>query len=419
MKNNMLKKIYNKFEKMFYLIKKSVYFAWHRHHFLIPPSAMKKYIKSFFVVLRRNGSTANLIVSKKAYAKWIEENEFEPKYKKFKYNPKISVIIPVYNVSRKLLSECLDSILNQSYDNFEICLADDNSSNEETKQTLKEYEEKDKRIKVVYRKENGMISKASNSALELSTGEFIMLVDNDDTINKDAMYYMVEALNDNKKLDFIYSDEDKLDYNGNRCEPHFKPDYSPDTFMSINYICHLSMIRKTIVDKLGGFRSEYDGSQDYDLFLRVVEVTDNIYHIDKILYHWRQTPTSTAGSIDNKNYTIDTSIKALNQALKRRKINGYAYKHPNLNSFLINYEHDNPLVSIIIPTRDRLDLLKNCVDSIIDKCTYKNYEIVIADNDSKEKETLNFFKEYKKKYKNFLVEKVSGEFNYSKINFIQ
>ena len=416
MKNNMLKKIYNKFEKMFYLIKKSVYFAWHRHHFLIPPSAMKKYIKSFFVVLRRNGSTANLIVSKKAYAKWIEENEFEPKYKKFKYNPKISVIIPVYNVSRKLLSECLDSILNQSYDNFEICLADDNSSNEETKQTLKEYEEKDKRIKVVYRKENGMISKASNSALELSTGEFIMLVDNDDTINKDAMYYMVEALNDNKKLDFIYSDEDKLDYNGNRCEPHFKPDYSPDTFMSINYICHLSMIRKTIVDKLGGFRSEYDGSQDYDLFLRVVEVTDNIYHIDKILYHWRQTPTSTAGSIDNKNYTIDTSIKALNQALKRRKINGYAYKHPNLNSFLINYEHDNPLVSIIIPTRDRLDLLKNCVDSIIDKCTYKNYEIVIADNDSKEKETLNFFKEYKKKYKNFLVEKVSGEFNYSKIN---
>jgi len=411
-----MKKIFSKVEKVIRLVKKSIYFAWHRHHFLIPPSAMKKYIRSFFAVLKRSGSTANLVENKKAYAKWIEENEVEPTYKKFKYNPKISVIIPVYNVSRKLLSECLDSILNQTYKNFEICLADDNSSNEETKETLKEYEEKDGRIKVVYRKENGMISKASNSALELATGDFIMLVDNDDTISRDAMYYMVEALNKNKKLDFIYSDEDKLDYNANRCEPHFKPDYSPDTLMSINYICHLSMIRKTIVDELGGFRSEYDGSQDYDLFLRVAEVTDNIHHIDKILYHWRQTATSTAGSIDNKNYTIDTSIKALNEALKRRKIKGNAYKHPDLNAFLINYEHNNPLVSIIIPTRDRLDLLKSCVDSIIEKCAYKNYEIIIADNDSIEKETLKFFDEYKEKYQNFLVEKVSGEFNYSKIN---
>lgn len=411
-----MKKMFSKIEKVMRLVKKAVYFAWHRHHFLIPPSAMKKYIKSFFVVLKRSGSTANLVANQKAYIKWLKENEVEPIYKKFKYNPKISVIIPVYNVSRKLLSECLDSILNQTYENFEICLADDHSSNEETINTLKEYEQKDERIKVVYRKENGMISAASNSALEQATGEFIMLVDNDDTISKDAMYYMVETLNNDKNLDFIYSDEDKLDYNGNRCEPHFKPDYSPDTLMSINYICHLSMIRKSIVDELGGFRSEYDGSQDYDLFLRVIEVTNNIHHIDKILYHWRQTPTSTAGSIDNKNYTIDTSIKALNEALKRRNIKGNAYKHPNLNAFLINYEHDNPLVSIIIPTRDKVNLLKNCVDSIIEKCTYKNYEIVVADNDSVQEETLEFFKEYKKKYKNFLVEKVSGEFNYSKIN---
>jgi len=415
--NNMLKKIYQKFEKVLYLVKKSVYFAWHRHHFLIPPKAMKKYIKSFFTVLKRSGSnTSSLVINKKAYQKWIIEHEFEPEFKKFKYNPKISVIIPVYNVSRNLLSECLDSILNQTYENFEVCLADDHSSNQETIDTLKEYESKDERIKVVYRKENGMISKASNSALEIATGDFIMLVDNDDKVSPYAMYYMVEALNKNKKLDFIYSDEDKLDYNGNRCEPHFKPDYSPDTLMSINYICHLSMIRKSLVDKVGGFRSEYDGSQDYDLFLRVVELTNNIHHIDKVLYHWRQTATSTAGSIDNKTYTNDASIKALNDALKRRKIKGYAYKNPNLNAFLINYEHNNPLVSIIIPTRDRIDLLKNCVDSIIEKCTYKNYEIVIADNDSILEETLEFFKEYQKKYSNFIVHKIKGEFNYSKIN---
>src|SRR5574344_1296768 len=276
----MFKKIKAKFDKFFRLTKKAFYFAWYRHHFLIPPKALKKYIKSFFVVLKRGGNTANLYVNQKAYLKWIEENELEIEHKKFKYNPKISVIMPTYNVSRNLLSECLDSILNQTYTNFEICIADDHTSNIETIETLKEYEKKDNRIKVKFRKENGMISKASNTAIELATGEFIMLVDNDDTLNKDAMYYMVEALNENKKLDFIYSDEDKLDYNGKRMEPNFKPDYSPDTLMAVNYICHLTMIRKKIVDKVKGFRSEYDGSQDWDLFLRVLEHTTNIYHID-------------------------------------------------------------------------------------------------------------------------------------------
>ena len=405
-----------KFGKVFRLIKKAIYFAWYRHHFLIPPKAMKKYIKSFFTVLKRSGGVSTLYVDSKAYNKWILETEKDFVHKKFKYNPLISVIIPTYNVSRKLLSECLDSILEQSYTNFEICIADDNSSNPETKETLEEYKKKDKRIKVVYRKKNGMISEASNSAIEIATGEFIMLVDNDDTVAKDAMYFMVEALNKNKELDFIYSDEDKLDYNGKRIEPHFKPDYSPDTFMAVNYICHLSMIRKSIVDSVGGFRSEYDGSQDYDLFLRVVEKTNNIYHIPRILYHWRMSATSTAGYLGNKDYTNDASIKALTDALKRRKIKGKVYPNPKVSTYLIDYEHDNPLVSIIIPTRNYGKLVKTCVDSLYNKCTYKNFEIILVDNDSDEEESIKLFKEYESKHKNFHIVKAEGPFNYSKIN---
>ena len=171
----------------------------------------------------------------------------------------VSVIIPTYNVSRKLLSECIESVLNQSYTNFEICIADDNSTLDETIETLKEYE-KNEKIKIVYRKENGMISKSSNSALKIAKGEFVTLLDNDDLLESDALYYIVEALNNDSKLDMIYTDEDKLDFNGRKMEPHFKPDYSPDTLMSVNYICHLCCMRKSIVDKIGGFRSEFDAN---------------------------------------------------------------------------------------------------------------------------------------------------------------
>ena len=315
----LMKKIFSKIEKVIRLLKKSIYFAWHRHHFLIPPSTMKKYIKSFFIVLKRGNNVSNLYTNQKAYLKWINDNTEEINYKKFKYNPKYSFIIPVYNVEKKLLTECLESILSQTYDNYEICIADDHSTNEETINTLKEYE-KYENIKIVWRDKNDMISASSNSALDIATGDYIVLVDNDDTIDKDALYYFTEVLNNDKSIDMIYSDEDKLDYNGKRMEPHFKPDYSPETFHSLNYICHLTAIRKTIVDKLGGFRSEYDGSQDYDLFLRVEDKTQNIYHVDKILYHWRQTRTSTAGYLGNKSYAYIAGKNALIDTFKRRNI---------------------------------------------------------------------------------------------------
>lgn len=410
-----MKKIFSKFGKVFYLIKKSIYFAWYRHHFLIPPRVLKKYIKSFFVVLKRGGSASNLFINQKEYIKWLQENSKSPEYKKFKYNPLISFIVPTYNAPEKLLKECLDSLLSQSYENYEICIADDNSTLEETLNVLKEYE-KNEKIKITYRKENGMISKASNTALELANGEFIALVDNDDIVEKDALYYIVDALNKNKELDMIYSDEDKLDFKGRPMEPHFKPDYSPDTFMGVNYICHLTCIRKKIVDKLGGFRSEFDGSQDYDLFLRVTDNTKKIYHIEKILYHWRQTSSSTAGYLGNKNYAYIAGKKALEDSLKRRNIKGEVLDNPKVSTYLIKYQNENELISIIIPIKDKAKITRRCIDSIYEKSTYKNFEIILVDNNSIEEETFKMIKEYEDKYDNFKSIRLECEFNYSYIN---
>jgi len=409
-----MKKIFSKFGKIGYLIKKSIYFAWHRHHFLIPPKVLKKYIKSFFVVMKRGNTTSNLFINQNAYIKWFNDQNKIEEYKKFKYNPKISIIIPTYNVSEKLLTECLDSVLNQSYTNFEICIADDKSTNIETLNTLKKYEKNDK-VKIIYREKNGHISEASNSALKLATGEFIALLDNDDILEHDALYFIVDALNKDKSLDMIYTDEDKMDFNGRIMEPHFKPDYSPDTLMGVNYICHFTCIRKSIMDELKGFRSKYNGAQDYDLFLRVVEKTNKIYHIKKVLYHWRQTPTSTAGALGNKDYAFVAAQNSLKDALKRRKINGKVLKNPRVSTHLIKYENKNPLVSIIIPMKDKAKITKRCIDSLYEKSTYKNFEIILVDNNSVEKETFDMIENYKKN-DNFRVLRLECEFNYSYIN---
>ena len=282
----------------------------------------------------------------------------------------IEILLATYN-GENYLKEQLDSLLNQTYKNFEICIADDNSTNKETIEVLKEYEKKYNNIHVTYRKKNGMISIASNTAIKQAKGEFIALVDNDDLIENDALYYVVEALNNNKKLDMIYTDEDKIDFKGKFMEPHFKPDYSPDTLMSVNYICHLCVLRKSLVDELGGFRKEYDGSQDYDLFLRVTEKTSNIHHIERVLYHWRQTPTSTAGYLGNKSYAYIAGMEALKDSLKRRNIKGTVMENPKVSTYLVKYDNNNPLISIIIPIKDQPKVTRRCLESIYNKNNYK------------------------------------------------
>ena len=231
------------FSSFFKAIAHGFKFLWKEHHLLVPPSLWGKYFKASIRKMReifKKGLYLNPGIGEE-YSLWLKRQALaypreEPK--KLKYNPKISMVIPVYNVSRELLSDCLDSILNQSYTNFEICLADDKSTNKETIDTLKDYMKKDKRIKVVFRKENGHISRSTNSAIEIATGEFIGLMDNDDTLDQDALYEVVKLLNEDKTLDMIYTDEDKLDVKGNRRDRHFKADFSPATLLSSNYICH-------------------------------------------------------------------------------------------------------------------------------------------------------------------------------------
>ena len=425
---NVFNRIFSKISKIFKsffvvlkklprTIKKTIVITWKRYHFIVPIKTLGRYIKSF----KTNVSTDNINdkfynpLEQSEYLKFLKENPEKVEYKKFKYNPLISVIIPVYNVKPKLLKECIDSVLNQTYQNFEICIADDHSTNEETIKVLKEYE-KNKKINIVYRKKNGHISEASNSAISIAKGDFIGLLDNDDVLHKDALYFVVEALNNDKDLDFIYSDEDKLDYKGERCEPHFKPDFSPDTFLSSNYICHFSVIRTSIVKELKGFRSEYNGSQDYDLFLRVTEKTNKIYHIPRILYHWRMSETSTAASGGSKNYAYIAGKKALEDAFKRRGIKADVKLVNNPQMFIIKYANENELVSVIIPIKDNAKMTKQCIDSIYEKTTYKNYEIIVVDNGSKEEETKVLLESYKKAHKNFKVLRIDKEFNYSNLN---
>ena len=350
------------------------------------------------------------------YLKKVEKNIY--KSERLTYQPLISVLIPVYNAPKEYLDECINSILNQTYQNFEICLADDASPKAYVKKMLKEYEKKDSRIKVVYRSVNGNISQATNSCLSIAKGEFVALVDNDDTLTPNALYENVLALNSNPKLDFIYSDEDKINLDGIRCNPHYKADWSPDTLLSINYITHFAVIRKNIVEKVGGFRTICDGAQDYDMFLRVTEVipSKNIYHIPKVLYNWRMSPTSTALNIASKSYASEAGRRALQDALDRRKIKGTAKICMN-TCYYVDYDiSKTDKVSIIIPTKDRIDILDKCINSIYKYTDNKLFEIIIINNNSVLDESKKYFKNICKKYSNISVVDVRGEFNFSKLN---
>lgn len=358
------------------------------------------------------------------YQKWI--NEFERQESEeviredFKYRPLISILIPVYNVEKKWLLACVESILNQTYSNWELCLADDASTNQETIQTLEELSQLDSRIKVVFREENGHISAATNSALQIAEGEFIALVDNDDTLPKQALCKVVEALNKNKNLNLIYSDEDKITEDGKRYDPHFKPDWAPNLILNQNYVSHLGVYRRSIASEIGGFRVGFEGAQDHDFLLRFIEKIDEktIHHIPEILYHWRAISGSTALQTSEKSYVEDRGILAVQEALNRRKIPAHVSsgKYPGL--YEIEYLiPEKSLVSIIIPTRNGYEDLKQCVDSIIELSTYENYEIIIADNGSDDEKMAKLFSSYKEKLQErFKVVLIDIPFNYSRIN---
>ncbi len=330
--------------------------------------------------------------------------------------PLISIIVPTYNTPVKYLVELVDSIVAQSYQNWELCFADGASSNLKMLARLKKYAELNSKIKVVFLAENLHISGNSNAALKLASGDYIALMDHDDTLTPNALFEVVKAIN-LTGAEFIYSDEDKQEMNGTYCEPHYKPDYSPELLHSQNYMSHLGVIKKSLIDAVGGFEIGLEGSQDYDLYLKVAEKTTKIYHIQKVLYHWRKVPGSTAAVFSDKSYAQEAGRKALENALYRRGISGEVFDGKYPGTYRVKYKiHGNPLVSIIIPFKDKPELLKMCLDSILDKTTYDNFEIIGVSNNSEDPRTFTLMSEYQNKYKRIKFIEHNVAFNYSEIN---
>lgn len=321
-----------------------------------------------------------------------ELNQMSRELETFEYRPVISIVMPVYNVAEEYLVKAIASVKQQTYGRWELCLCDDASTMPYIRPLLEKYASEDSRIRVVYRSKNGGIVKASNDALKAAQGAYVGLLDNDDELTPDALYEVVKALQE-KKYDLLYSDEDKLDLEGKRCEPFFKPDWSPDLLLSINYVSHFGVYRRKILNEIGGFREGFDGSQDYDLVLRFTEKTQDIRHIPKILYHWRKIPGSTAVDIQFKPYAMESAKKALRDALKRRRIEGEVTDGLWLGSYRVKRQpQSRPLVSIIIPFKDKKDVLETCINSILKKTTYQNYEILLVDNQSQMLETQEYVK---------------------------
>ncbi|MDE1817913.1 MAG: glycosyltransferase [Thaumarchaeota archaeon] len=330
------------------------------------------------------------------YKLWLENHKISDKeinlikkeISKFKIKPKISIIMPVYNVDKIWLEAAIDSVRKQLYENWELCIVDDASSKNSVKSVLEEYRKLDERIKVQYLSKNLGIAGASNKAIELSTGDYVGFLDNDDYLYSDALFEIVKRINEKPDVELLYSDEDKIDANGQRIDPYFKPDWSPDLLMTGNYITHFCVFHNLLIKSLKGFRLGYDGSQDFDLFLRATDIPRKIEHIPKVLYGWRQIPGSASVSVHSKPYAYSASLRALQDALDRRSIKGKVEQVPDTLHFRVRYDFGIPLVSIILIAQNDVDFLKKCISSI-ESTNYKNFELIIVDN-SYSKEIKNF-----------------------------
>ncbi len=329
--------------------------------------------------------------------------------KRFSYGPQISIVMPVFDPEPAWLRAAIESVRKQAYSSWQLCIADDGSTRTDVKQLLEREARRDSRIVVRTLEANMGISAASNAALEMATGEFVGFLDHDDELKPNALYEVVRLLNEQRDLDYIYSDEDKKELDGSLTDAFFKPDWSPDFLMSVNYVTHFSVYRAEVLRRIEGFRSKYDGSQDYDLALRVTESTDNIAHIPLPLYSWRKVPGSAAASLDFKDYAYVTGKMALEAALERRGHSGSVEHGIVEGRYRARYDiRGEPSVAIIIPTRDRRDLLERCVESIRSASTYPRYRILAVDNDSKEPETLEYLDAFPGD-----VFRYPGEFNFA------
>ena len=359
------------------------------------------------------------------YAEWwnltkpTDEELAAQREEVFKLQPKFSIVIPVWKTPEKYLREMIDSIIDQTYANWELCIADGSPAGQSVEKILKKYAEKDSRIRYKVLGENLGIAGNTNAAMEMATGDFIVLADHDDRMTPNALFECAKAINENPDTDVIYSDEDKLDMDGGALfDPHFKPDFNPDLLTSVNYICHLFVVKKLLVSWVGGFREEFDGAQDYDFIFRCTERAKKIHHIPKVLYHWRCHQDSTASNPESKLYAFEAGSRAIMAHYDRMGIAAekvekgvdYGIYH---TTFKIPGE---PLVSVIIPNKDHTTDLDNCIRPMLTRGTYKNLEFVVVENNSTDPKTFEYYEKIQKEFPEVHVVRWEREFNYSAIN---
>lgn len=357
-----------------------------------------------------------------SYAQWYEDHKATPEELEaqraavLERRPKISIVVPTYRTPIPFLREMIDSVRNQTYSNWELCLGDGSEGDQALVQVLEEYAARDDRIKYKVLEKNLGIAGNTNGALSLATGDFVGLLDHDDMLPPNALFEIASALNEDD-YDVLYTDEDKV--TGEELvhnDPNFKPDFNPDLLRSQNYITHFFVARKSIVDAVGGFRSEYDGSQDYDFIFRCTEQAKKIKHIPKILYHWRVHSASTASGVAAKPYTLAAARRAITDHLQRVGLEGHVEDSSIPSTYKVCYTiHGQPLISILIPTCDHWETLKRCLDSILRRSTYSNYEIILIENNSKDPDTFAYYRTLENEPRVRLV-RWEGPFNYSAIN---
>lgn len=404
-----------------------------RRAFGLRVGGIPKLVAKGFKLLRTEGidglrrQLRNEIDLKYEYTDWVEKYDtmtdanraaIRRHMETLPYRPCISVIMPVYNTPEKWLHRAIDSVKSQIYPDWELCIADDASFQPAVMQILEEYASKDPRIKIALRTGNGHISAASNTAIEMATGEFIAFLDHDDELSEHALYLVAVELNRHRDAALIYSDEDKIDEAGRRYGPYFKPDWNPALFVTQNFICHLAVYRTEIVRRIGGLRLGYEGAQDWDLALRVSEniAPSSIRHIPHVLYHWRAVAGSTAVAEEEKNYAKEAQRKTLQSHFER--IGKTAAVLPAGDQYWrIKYALPDPppKVSIIIPTRNGFDLLYRCIESIFTKTIYHGYELIVVDNQTDDPKTLDYLTRLERE-RSVRVLRYDAPFNYAAIN---
>lgn len=351
-----------------------------------------------------------------AYCPTMEELERQ-RTKEWRNYPKISIVVPAYKTPIKFLREMMDSLIAQTYPNWELCIADASPEDAAMELALKEYADRDNRIKWNKLKENLGIAENTNAALAMAEGDYIGLLDHDDMLAVNALFKIAEALEKETDIDVIYTDEDKIRGGvQEHFQPHFKPDFNPDLLRANNYICHLFVVKRELLEVVGGFRKSFDGAQDYDFIFRCVENAGKIYHIPEILYHWRTHQASTADNPDSKMYAYEAGKRAIEGNLERCGLDGKVSFTKDYGFYRVKYPvQGRPLVSIIIPNKDEKDCLERCINSIIEKTTYNNFEILIVENNSITNEIFSYYKQLSKK-ENIRLLAWEKPFNYSAIN---